>query len=603
MSKSIETRYRPLQIVHDFRKIITPTGDAHTGLMALKAQGIGGVVTNMPFDNYMQGEETWQAFGEFLRTCKATGMRVWIYDEKGYPSGWAGGLVLANRPDLEAQGLYRDPDTGEIAPGISYEGTHNVNNWAMSARTINLLEASAAEEFIRVTHERYLRELGSDLSIAEAFFTDEPALNVVYMPEIPAAKNRPIIDPPDENRPLYPGVPWSNGLAKRFAKRDLTGLFVDQPDSESLRREYYKEVGEELENSFFGSLERWCGSHGMQSSGHLLWEEIIAGHTALYGNFLRCLMRLDIPGIDILSAEPVGSCKGSRVAAIFAASAAMLSGTRRIFSESSDHSQRTAEGRIATVDEVRASLAWQAALGVTDFTFYFSPGVCPELNGSSTPELSRTPAEYLQINDDIGGLVERLSPASLKADVFLYYPVELMNAAYYPTLRPWDPDGKAPKLVKIASAFLAAVNDLLDAGIIPCLIDGGMLAELRQTACGYAVRKANAKAVVYPAGCPPPADCAPGCDCDLFEMSPTLPQRLFEQGAARLLNDNHDVCVGVMEMGSQSLATLVNLTGREQTCRLRTASGSVEVKVEGYRSVTSTTMCTSCVVAETGGRL
>jgi len=45
---------RPMQIIHDLRILSRHTGDMRKGLKALQAQGIGGAVTNMPFDNYMQ---------------------------------------------------------------------------------------------------------------------------------------------------------------------------------------------------------------------------------------------------------------------------------------------------------------------------------------------------------------------------------------------------------------------------------------------------------------------------------------------------------------------------------------------------------------------
>lgn len=581
-----------MQIVHDIRKLMQPAGDPRKGLAALKAQGIGGIVTNIPFDNYMEGAEAWRTLREFLRACKAMDMRVWIYDEKGYPSGYAGGLVLAGRPDLEAVGLYRNPETGEIAPGKSYEGTHSCNNYCVKARTPNLLDPNAVAEFVRVTHDRYAKELGADLEIVEAFFTDEPALNVLYMPRIPEASDCPVIDPPDETRPLYPGVPWSADLAARFGKRDLSGLFVDLPGAGQLRREFYEAVGEQLADTYFGGLRRWCAAHGRQSSGHLLWEEVVSGHTPLYGNFLRCMMEFTIPGIDVLSAEPLTSYRSNRLAAAFATSAAMLGGQRRVFTESSDHSQRIQQHRLASVDEVRATLAWQAALGVTEFTMYFAHGACPEIESNQAWGAdcgSRTPGEYAQINDDISALVARLAPARLLPDVFLYYPVELLQAAYYPTLRPYAPGGCAPEVSRIAQAFTAAVHGLLDVGIVPCVIDGGLLRELR-AADGdaardgrYAVRQARANAVVYPAGCEPPADCIPGVDCQFAEMSEDLPLWLFENGVTRLFNDNANICAALMGTEDGSQVTMVNLTDRTQAVHVRTQSGSVDVTLDAYR--------------------
>lgn len=585
---------RPMQIIHDFRSLGRTGGGVRAGLQALQAQGIGGVVTNMPFESYMQEADTWKQFREFLRACHALDMRVWLYDEKGYPSGFAGGQVLAGRPDLEAKGLYRNETTGQLTEAASYEGTHNCNNYFAKARTPNLLEAETGEEFVRVTHERYAAELGPDLAIVEAFFTDEPALNVMYFPPIPAASNVPVLDPPDPNRVLLPGVPWSRELAAQHGKQTLAGLFRDEPGAAALRRQFYGHVGDQLSTAFFGRLKSWCRAHGVFSSGHLLWEEGAENHAPLYGNFLRCLMQLDIPGIDVLSASPLGSYRGSHRAAVLAASAAMLSGTRRVFTESSDFIEQMNEKRAASVGEATAALGWQAALGVTDFTYYFGYGVCPELSGKSFDFLpaeqqrtARTPADYLAINNAISNLVAQLASATLVPDVFLYYPAELLQAAYYPVLRPWEPNAKAPGLMRIAEAYHAALAGLLDAGIMPCLVDGGLLRELRtaDVAGGrYTIRRARANAVVCPAGCEPPADCRPPGGCEILPMAADLPRRLFEQGRTRILKDNPEVCAGVMRLGTQTLVALVNLTDREQLCRLKSQAGTAEHRLAPYQT-------------------
>lgn len=206
---------RPMQIIHDCGMLSRHTGDVRDGLRALLAQGIGGIVTNIRFENYMQDPAEWRRLRECLRACRGLGMRVWLYDEKGYPSGYAGGQVLARRPELEARGLYYDASSGRLTEDRSYEGTHSGNNYYVRARTANLLEPEAAGEFIRVTHERYAAELGGDLGIVEAFFTDEPALNALYMPQIPAARDIPVLDPLDLAREPLPGVPWSAKLAER----------------------------------------------------------------------------------------------------------------------------------------------------------------------------------------------------------------------------------------------------------------------------------------------------------------------------------------------------------------------------------------------------
>lgn len=43
------------------------------------------------------------------------GMRLWVYDERGYPSGGAGGVTLRDYPDGEAQGVVCI--TARVMPG------------------------------------------------------------------------------------------------------------------------------------------------------------------------------------------------------------------------------------------------------------------------------------------------------------------------------------------------------------------------------------------------------------------------------------------------------------------------------------------------------
>ena len=108
--KSPPMSYRPLQIVHDMglhadlgmeeckRRI-------RERLLRLKQLGFGGVVANVSHHDYLENETNWAIFGELLNTAQEEGFTVWLYDEKGYPSGSAGGLTLRGHPEFEAMGL------------------------------------------------------------------------------------------------------------------------------------------------------------------------------------------------------------------------------------------------------------------------------------------------------------------------------------------------------------------------------------------------------------------------------------------------------------------------------------------------------------------
>lgn len=97
----------PLKIVHGFPYPMDATLEKKktvvtNHLLALKAKGFGGVVSNVHFENYTKDPDEWTIFAFVADECERLGMRLWIYDEKGYPSGGAGGLTLQADPDYEA---------------------------------------------------------------------------------------------------------------------------------------------------------------------------------------------------------------------------------------------------------------------------------------------------------------------------------------------------------------------------------------------------------------------------------------------------------------------------------------------------------------------
>ena len=104
------------QIIHSFEKFIDRFDDIDTAvdyganiekcLIKLIDREIDGLVVKINKENgYLECEENWSSFILSLRIAVKLGFRIWIYDEKGYPSGGAGGLVLRDNPELEAKGI------------------------------------------------------------------------------------------------------------------------------------------------------------------------------------------------------------------------------------------------------------------------------------------------------------------------------------------------------------------------------------------------------------------------------------------------------------------------------------------------------------------
>ncbi len=111
---------RPLKIIHDlpYPKDADLSAKCRTAteyLQRLVERGFGGLVTNVSTHNdYLQNDEEWQVFSHLAAECERMGLRLWVYDERGYPSGAAGTLTLDENPDFEATGVVMV--TEEVAP-------------------------------------------------------------------------------------------------------------------------------------------------------------------------------------------------------------------------------------------------------------------------------------------------------------------------------------------------------------------------------------------------------------------------------------------------------------------------------------------------------
>ncbi len=82
------------------------------------------MVCNVSFDQYLESDAKWSAFARAVNEAKKAGLALWLYDERGYPSGNAGGITLRDHPEWEARGLLvadtetqGGPVTLELPPG------------------------------------------------------------------------------------------------------------------------------------------------------------------------------------------------------------------------------------------------------------------------------------------------------------------------------------------------------------------------------------------------------------------------------------------------------------------------------------------------------
>jgi hypothetical protein len=426
-------------------------------------------------------------------------MPVWIYDERGYPSGAAGGLVLRRHPEVEAVVLAWDPeDPRQFFLRPAFEHTHAANNYHAIRRYINLLDDRATRYFVEITHEAYYGRLKEHFGkTIVAFFTDEPSLMAVNLGPIPEpARSRvPVQDPPDPSVKALPTVPWGYDLEACYRRRYgqeireiIPSLFQgDTPEDIQRRRQFWSLIAELVADRYFKVLRDWCRQRGVASSGHNLAEEEILLHVPLYGNFLRCIAYMDIPGLDMLSSDPRAVIHSGWLTAALPLSGALLEGNRRVMTEVSDFSQRMYGKGPVPLDWMQATAGWQAAWGVTEFTLYY-----------------RLEDRSIEQNQQYGTFVGRLNailkPALPAPEVALYYPIYDLWGHYRPVATRPSPNSQPEVVQRLLESFYRLGRSLQGRQIPFLLVDHDYLANARVENGRLMLGKAAISTVVVPAG-------------------------------------------------------------------------------------------------------
>ena len=131
-------------------------------LDGLKKDGYEGVVWHMrfyPFKKHYLSSDYMKTVNEVILYSKSIGMEFWLYDENGWPSGHANGMVKKAYPNCKIEW---------IAP----KGEKSFSK--KSKRSVNVLDKKAVDLFIEITHEAYKKSLSPEAwDYVEGFFSDE----------------------------------------------------------------------------------------------------------------------------------------------------------------------------------------------------------------------------------------------------------------------------------------------------------------------------------------------------------------------------------------------------------------------------------------------
>ena len=349
-------RSAPLWVWHDQ---ITEEG-IDFQMKEFKRAGIGGVFVHPRpglITEYLSAE-WFHLFDYAVQKGKELGMKVWIYDENSYPSGFAGGHVPAEMPDSYTHGaglsleiqqqlhlavsdtiavVLKKTEAGfeDVTATLDQEngqkGTYYIfrktypkkSSWTGGFSYVDLLYKGVTEKFMDLTMTRGYERNGADFGkTVLGIFTDEPNLEAA-MSESSLLRWTPDLWDAFQQR-------WGYNL-----KVHLPSLVEETGTWKKVRHDYYELLLELFVDRWAKPWSKYCDEKNLQWTGHYWehgWPEPREGmdEAAFY-------IWHQMPGVDMLGnrldTAGLGGQFGNERAVRELLSAANQAGRRRTLSE------------------------------------------------------------------------------------------------------------------------------------------------------------------------------------------------------------------------------------------------------------------------------
>lgn len=333
-------------------------------LESLASQGVGGVFAHSRAGLKIKylGEEWFDAFDFSVKECERLGLDLYIYDEDGWPSGFAGGKVYQkNEEFLERYlhsvklsypygempqnivAIYKDLGDGFEFLGYDEKCVINVKADIVVVYAVfnpvyvDILNKDAIEFFIEVTHEEYKRRFGDKFGkVIKGIFTDEPHLS------------------PN-------GMPWGKYIPSSFEKVNGYSVYEALPytfykvgDYQKYRYDYWKNVSTMMVESYSKPYYEWAEKNSLDFTGHYTCEEGQVEQISTCGGVMPLYKYQGIIGVDALGNRLVASPAFKQ-----AESVAWQLGNKKVLCET-----YACSGYDATFSDIAYIWGYQASLGV-----------------------------------------------------------------------------------------------------------------------------------------------------------------------------------------------------------------------------------------------
>lgn len=250
------------------------------------------------------GEEWFAAVEAAIDQCRMNNMKVYLYDEDKWPSGFSGGTIPLMDESYRMQGLFARPVGAPVPPGATALGepVDGVQVYAWVAQMgqawfngtcyTSLMNREAMAAFIKEAyqtyHDRFADDYGTTI-IAE--FTDEPS--VCFPREVPRGL-----------------APYATEVLSRFqamhgydAGSRLHLLFMPGEGAETFRLHYYRTCIDLFENNFSRQIGEWCAAHNIALTGHYMCEGDLYRQQNWSVRVMANYRHQQFPGIDHLGRQ------------------------------------------------------------------------------------------------------------------------------------------------------------------------------------------------------------------------------------------------------------------------------------------------------------
>jgi hypothetical protein len=289
-------------------------------LTDFKDRGIGGVFIHPRpglITPYLSDD--WFSLCQYaVETGKSLGLKVWIYDENSYPSGFAGGHVPAQMPDAVRSGLrmtrvqgapksFARPPlvvlrqslagfedvTAKALPGVADKAAYYVfdavrqepSPWYGGFTYVDLMRKDVTDKFLDVTLNAYKRAIGQDFgATVPGVFQDEAEIappgggdTVNFTPALFQAFQ----------------TAWGYDL-----RPHLVSLFDEIGDWRRVRHNYYSTLLDLFIENWAKPYYAYCADNNLLFTGHY-WDHEWPNPRNSPDN-LAMAAYAHMPGIDIL---------------------------------------------------------------------------------------------------------------------------------------------------------------------------------------------------------------------------------------------------------------------------------------------------------------